>query len=189
MIIGISGKIGSGKEKEVEIWKDCIDNTNYQISNHGRVRSKDKQVSGRNNSIATKKGKILSPANFNGYLGVKFSEHSGTTTALIHILVAKAFIPNPENKCCVNHKYGDKHNNYYKDLEWSTYSENMYHASKTGLTKTGEKHYNSKLSNEQVIEIKEKYTTGNYSHSSLGKEYGVTKQNITMILNNKSRKQ
>jgi hypothetical protein len=187
MIIGVSGKIGSGNRKPEE-WKDCIDNLNYQISNYGKVRSKDKQVSGKLNSIATKHGKILSPANFNGYLGIKFSDHSGRTTALIHILVAKAFIDNPENKCCVNHKYGDKHDNYYENLEWNTYSENMYHASKTGLTQTGERHYNSKLSNEEVLEIKAKYQTGKYSHNSLGKEYGVTKQNITMILNNKSRK-
>lgn len=182
MIIGISGKIGS------ETWKDCVDNENYQVSSFGNVRSKDKTVSSKNNSIAIRHGKLLKPANFNNYLGIKLSNKSKATTALIHILVAKAFVDNPDNKCCVNHIDGNKHNNHYTNLEWCTYSENMYHASKTGLTKTGEKHYNSKLSNEQVAEIKTKYQTGNYSHSKLGKEYGVTKQNITMILNNKSRR-
>ena len=185
MIIGISGKIGSGKDT----WVDCENNTSYQVNTLGQVRSKDKKVKSKNNSIAIKKGKLLSASNFNGYLGYKFSNQSKLTTVLAHILVAKAFIPNPNNLPCVNHKDGNKHNNNIDNLEWCTYSENMYHASKNKLTKTGEKHYNSKITDSQLIEIKEKYKTGNYSHSSLAKEYNCTKQNITMILNNKSRKQ
>jgi hypothetical protein len=52
---------------------------------------------------------------------------------LIHRLVAQTFIPNPENKPEVNHKDGNKHNCYYKNLEWVTPSENKQHAFDTGL--------------------------------------------------------
>jgi len=65
---------------------------------------------------------------------------------LLHRLLAEAFIPNPENKCCVNHKDGNKLNNSLDNLEWVTYSENNQHAYDNGLSKKlyGKEHSRSK---------------------------------------------
>ena len=54
----------------------------------------------------------------------------------IHRVIAEAFIPNPNNLPCVNHKDGNKQNNRVDNLEWCTHSENTLHSFRTGLQKT-----------------------------------------------------
>lgn len=55
----------------------------------------------------------------------------------IHRAVAETFIPNPKNKSEVNHINGNKHCNWYKNLEWCTRQENATHAQKSGLMLKG----------------------------------------------------
>ena len=56
-------------------------------------------------------------------------------TVKVHRLVAKSYIPNPQNKPEVNHKDGNKQNNHVSNLEWVTSSENGLHSYKLGLSK------------------------------------------------------
>lgn len=60
----------------------------------------------------------------NGYLKVVLYKNNKGTNFLVHRLVALHFIPNPENKPCINHKDLDKTNNQVANLEWVTYKEN-----------------------------------------------------------------
>lgn len=57
----------------------------------------------------------------------------GKTSMALHIIIAKTFIDNPDNKPFVNHKDGNTTNNAVSNLEWCTQSENMKHAHDTGL--------------------------------------------------------
>lgn len=67
---------------------------------------------------------LKTQTNAKGYTYVVLSHNR---TFRVHRLVAKAFIPNPNNKPQVNHKDGIKSNNRVKNLEWSTNGENQTH--------------------------------------------------------------
>ena len=100
----------------IELWKDVKDYEGlYQVSTLGRVRSLDKYVNAkiRNVDKVLKRGKILKP-NYDkdGYLRVYLYKNGKGTNFLVHRLVVEAFIPNPDNLPCVNHKDEDKTNNY-----------------------------------------------------------------------------
>lgn len=69
--------------------------------------------------------------------GAKGGPYLTTNGVLIHLLVARAFCPNPNGKKVVNHKDGNKYNNCASNLEWVTQSENIKHAFETGLIPCG----------------------------------------------------
>lgn len=123
----------------------------------------------------------------NGYTRVNLSKDGKQTVIRIHRLVAEAFIPNPDNKPCINHKNGIKSDNGVGNLEWCTYSENNKHAYYIGLKAKGENHYLAKLSNKQVKEIREIRASTNISQSKLGLIYGVSREHIRDIVNHKRR--
>lgn len=73
--------------------------------------------------------------NGRGYANITLIKNGNKFKTVIHRLVAKAFIPNPENKPEVNHINGNKRDNRLDNLEWCTSSENRKHAFKIGLAK------------------------------------------------------
>ena len=108
----------------------------------------------------------------------------------VHRLVAEAFIPNPENKPCVNHKDGNKKNNKVNNLEWCTYSENTVHAYQTGLEKRmcGEQHHSHKLTEEDVKYIKQVYIKRDkeFGAVALAKKFNVDRTTIHDIIRGKT---
>ena len=104
-----------------EEWKDIpceiINETEgYKISNYGRVKNH--------------KGRITEGSKHeSGYLWVSIAPKQ----YLLHRLVAKIFIPNPENKEQVNHIDGNKLNSHVNNLEWCSNIENQIHKVNTGL--------------------------------------------------------
>lgn len=116
-----------------EVWKD-IDGFDgiYEVSSLGRIRSNTRPDSiykdGRVYS-SIKPTKILKNVlKTTGYEQVFLHLKPKAKLCLVHRLVAKAFIPNPENKPQVNHIDGNKSNNNVSNLEWVTPSENGLHA-------------------------------------------------------------
>jgi len=68
--------------------------------------------------------KILKPLQYGGADNRYYSVRLDYKMEKIHRLVAKAFIPNPENKRCVDHINGDYHDNRIENLRWATHQEN-----------------------------------------------------------------
>ena len=111
---------------EKEIWKDIPNYEGfYQASNYGRIRSLDCLVRCRNNHFRKKQGKILHPTPYkNGYLSVCISKDGRIKRTSVHRLVAKAFIPNPLNKPCIDHINANITDNNINNLRWVTVKEN-----------------------------------------------------------------
>lgn len=110
-----------------EIWKDIPNYENlYQISNMGRVRSLHNRYKDKT---------YLKPCeNSKGYSSVSLCKDHTQKAVNIHRLVAEAFIPNPDNLPCVNHKDEDKTNNNVDNLEWCSYQYNNVYGNR--LTKS-----------------------------------------------------
>lgn len=119
---------------ERELWKRIDGFSLYEVSNLGRVRSKDR-ISKNGNGYYLKNGKILkSIPNNKGYLRVELKENGRCERFFVHRLVALAFIENPYNKPLINHKDNNPKNNKADNLEWCTQKENMEWAQKQGRT-------------------------------------------------------
>ena len=95
-----------------EIWKKH-NSLNVQVSNMGRIKSPHSHI-----TYGSKSGNSC-------YLVY------GTPAKPVHVIIAEAFLPNPEKKPEVNHKDKNGSNNKVENLEWVTSSENKIHSHRT----------------------------------------------------------
>jgi hypothetical protein len=127
-----------------------------------------------------------------GYKTVVLSKQGERSEWRVHRLVALMFIPNEHNYPIINHKDCDKSNNRVENLEWCTYAHNTIHSYENHLQipPTGENHWNCKLSDEDVRQIKREYIKYDSVFGSVGlsKKYGVSSRTIRDIVSGRRRK-
>ncbi len=155
-------------------WKQYSDN--IFVCENGEVKSHGKLL----------KGEITNA----GYRRLHISIDGKELRPSVHRMVAELFLPNPLGLPCVNHIDGNKLNNHIDNLEWCTYGENLSHAFKSGLRNcNGENNPGSKLTREQVLEIRKSYVKGKHCDNNsygLAKKYGVSARCILDVVNNKT---
>lgn len=115
----------------------------YSVSSLGEIFSKR---SGSNRRLQRRK---------DGYLAVELSDSGTKRQFLVHTIVARAFIgPWPDGAQVVAHRDGVRDNNVPTNLRYDTHAGN--HADKLvhGTHYCGERHWNAKLTDAQVVEIR-----------------------------------
>lgn len=140
--------------------------TSYSVSDLGRVVS----------HVRTRGGKQIELFTWvtSRYRYVRLSWRGKKTNIRLHRLVAMAFIPNPDNKPCVNHKNGNRDDNRAENLEWVTCSENSRHAASTGLFNParGDQHGMAKLTSDDVRMIRS-LRSGGSRPGAIARQFGV----------------
>lgn len=96
-------------------WKQFEDYSGYRISDHGDIYS-------------CKLKRCIQPPICKEYYRIGLWKQQTVKKIYVHRLVAKLFIPNPDNLPVVNHKDGNKLNNCVDNLEWETVGGNNLHA-------------------------------------------------------------
>ena len=110
---------------------------NYTIYENGEIYSKIRKGGG---------GKITPCLCDNGYYYVGLTKNSITKKFTLHGLLAKCFIPNPENKPCIDHIDRDRTNNDLSNLRWVTYHENNINKEKgKGSISINKRYYNDEV--------------------------------------------
>ncbi|HVN78614.1 MAG TPA: NUMOD4 motif-containing HNH endonuclease [Terriglobia bacterium] len=163
-------------DSTIEIWKEIPGyEGRYQASNLGRIRNQ-------------KTHRVLRPtiSGKGKYLHLNLGQ---SNTQCVHILVAVTFLgPVPEGKE-VNHKDGVKTNCCSKNLEYLTCGDNHKHAYLLGLKvghsegKKGDQHWNARLTEGQVKEIRS--LAGTMTHEKISLRFSVCRQTVTDIIRKK----
>ena len=163
----------------LEEWKDIEGYEGlYMVSSLGRVKSL--------NYHRTSKERIMKLCKENhGYLHVMLCKNHKQKTLKVHRLVATAFIPNPDNKPCIDHINTVKDDNRVENLMWCTAKENVNNPisikrlleNSPTAGKFGKDHFRSKPVYQYSLDGKLIRKWG--STMDVQRELGILQQNIS----------
>lgn len=158
---------------------------NYRVGTDGSVWSKC--VKGNNKGGTGKWRKLRATLIKSGKLQGRFviNLYRGRKTFLVHRLVLLAFIgPCPEGmECC--HSDGNPANNRLENLRWDTRKNNQADRIKHGTDCKGKKHWNVKLTEDNVREIRSRMKKGENRYT-IADSFGISEATVRDIHTRKS---
>ncbi len=164
----------------IELWMHIPGFKKYKISNHGRLFSCTRQ-----------RLLVLQTTSNNRCRKVSLSRRGKLHHFLVHRLVLLAFVgPCPKGHEC-NHIDGNPKNNRLENLEWITCSANTIHARDVlghEYGRKGEASGTSKLTTQEVLQIRQLRETTDLSLEKLAKRFGVSHPTIANIIKRKTWK-
>lgn len=172
-----------------EIWKPVTGYEGfYSVSSFGRIRQDAKRG-------GTSCGKILNFKKSSGrYYRTIFCVNGRRKAFNIHCLVAREFIGERPYKFVINHKDCDRYNNHVDNLEYVSTIDNIRHSHNNGIGAHGERIKLAKLTDKEVLKIREKYKKGinqscrGNSYNILAKQFSVKKSCIANIIHRRTWK-
>lgn len=152
----------------IEIWKTVKGFDRYEVSSRGSVRN-----------IQT--GKLLKPLKTKqGYNRVALCDGEKQQRLFIHRLVATAFIEPVPGKDFVLHWDADKTNNCVSNLRWGDCKDNGADSVRQGVMRRGEECHATKLTSDDVAEIRA--LAGTVPKSKIAKKFGVNRTTVARII-------
>ena len=140
----------------METWKPVHFETYknmYEVSDKGRVRSKNRIIEYSDGRVFTYKEQILKPTEHDrGYLCVKLSNAGKNKREYVHRLVAISFLGDLSSEKEVNHIDGNKKNNVLENLEWVSSSENTIKGYELGLFEKSRKAASERVKNNPMFD-------------------------------------
>lgn len=174
----------------LERWRPVVGyEGSYEVSDHGRVRSLDREIQQVNRWGTTTSrrlpGKLLALTADKGEytygrLQVKLCRAESQRTRLVHQLVAEAFLGPRLPGVEVAHRDGNPQNNRVDNLRYSTPAENTADKHTHGTMLRGDKIHSAKLTEADVVAIRA--ARGKIKGVDLARMYGVRESQISRIL-------
>jgi hypothetical protein len=172
------------------IWENAFEMDDmYQFSNDGLVKSLEKIIVYKDGRKRLYKERILKPGlTTGGYFNVTLYKDGKKKQYGVHQLVCTAFHGEcpPGMEC--RHKNNDKTDNHESNLCWGTPSENQADRIVNGTTNRGEQCPTSKLTQDEVNEIRKLYVPRIYTLQMLADKYNITPNNVYHIIKYKTWK-
>jgi hypothetical protein len=162
----------------------------YSVTPSGRVYSHERVVVRSDGKEYTVKGRWLKGVpDPNGYLTVVLSKDGTRTKYRLHRLVTLAFLGKLPSGLETRHLDGYKLNNHIRNLRYGTHADNTTDRTLHGTVAKGERVGTSKLTPEQVLEIRSLYTNkheNGLTQHKLASMFGVSHSLVSLIINRKS---
>lgn len=154
----------------------------YEVSSDGKFY---RIVGGRGTRLGRELGTIRI---HHGYRNVRFRSPGRTEVWLAHRVVVYSFLGEPESqeRSFVNHKNGVKYDNRIENLEFCSMAENTLHSYRVLGRKVvrtiGEAQGRSKLTDDKVRELRDKYKSGDWSQDRIAAHLGVSQCLVSQVL-------